>query len=292
MSATRIQRRVHAPRAFVYRALLDARAVARWMVPNGMTSQVHAFEAREGGSFRVSLTCDGPTGTGTTTSRTDTYHGRFVTLVPDELVVEVVEFETADPAMQGEMTITITLSDADGGAEVLALHDGLPPGLDPFDNETGWRSSLGKLASLAESLDRVVFACRQSAGRSQMAASFFNALADPLRAIAISAGTTPADRVHPEVEQVMREVGIDLSDARPRLLTAELRTGARLLVTMGCGEECPYIPGAEVQDWALEDPHDKPTDRVREIRDEIRARVGRLVESRGWRLAPVSASTG
>jgi protein-tyrosine-phosphatase/uncharacterized protein YndB with AHSA1/START domain len=262
------------------------------MVPNGMTSQVHAFEAREGGSFRVSLTYDGPTGTGKTTSRTDTYHGRFVTLVPDELVVEVVEFETADPAMKGEMTITITLSDADGGAEVLALHDGLPPGLDPFDNETGWRSSLGKLASLAESLDRVVFACRQSAGRSQMAASFFNALADPLRAIAISAGTTPADRVHPEVEQVMREVGIDLSDARPRLLTAELRTGARLLVTMGCGEECPYIPGAEVQDWALEDPHDKPTDRVREIRDEIRARVGRLVESRGWRLAPVSASRG
>src|ERR671936_615970 len=118
MSSTRIRRRVRAPRAAVYRALLDARAVATWMVPDGMTSRVHAFDAREGGAFRISLTYDAPTGTGKTTAHTDTYHGRFVELVPDERVVEVVEFETADPALQGEMTITIALADAaeaDGG---------------------------------------------------------------------------------------------------------------------------------------------------------------------------------
>src|ERR671938_137573 len=115
MSSTRINRRIHAPRAAVYRALLDARAVAAWMVPAGMTSQVHAFDAREGGSFRISLTYDEPTGTGKTTAHTDTYHGRFVKLVPDEEVVEVVEFETTNPALLGEMTITMTLVDADGG---------------------------------------------------------------------------------------------------------------------------------------------------------------------------------
>lgn len=114
MSSTRISRHVNAPRANVYRALLEARAVATWMVPNGMTSQVHAFEPREGGSFRISLPYDAPTGTGKTTAHTDTYHGRFVKLVTNEQVVEVVEFETTDPALQGEMTITITLADADG----------------------------------------------------------------------------------------------------------------------------------------------------------------------------------
>ena len=112
MSSTRISRRVNAPRAIVYRALLDARAVATWMVPTGMTSHVHAFDAREGGSFRISLTYDEPTGTGKTTAHTDTYHGRFVKLVTNEQVVEVVEFETTDPALHGEMTITITLADA------------------------------------------------------------------------------------------------------------------------------------------------------------------------------------
>ena len=95
--STRITRRVNAPRAIVYRALLDARAVARWMVPTGMTSQIHAFDAREGGSFRISLTYDAPTGTGKTTAHTDTFHGRFVRLVTNEQVVEVAEFETADP---------------------------------------------------------------------------------------------------------------------------------------------------------------------------------------------------
>src|SRR5881296_3267899 len=113
MSSTRISRHVNAPRASVYRALLDARAVARWMVPTGMTSHVHDFDPREGGAFRISLTYDAPTGTGKTTAHTDTYHGRFLKLVPDEEVVEVVEFETADPALQGEMTITFTLVDAD-----------------------------------------------------------------------------------------------------------------------------------------------------------------------------------
>jgi uncharacterized protein YndB with AHSA1/START domain len=150
VSSTRIRRRVNAPRAAVYRAFLDARAVATWMVPDGMTSHVHAFDAREGGAFRISLTYDEPTGTGKTTAHTDTYHGRFVKLVPDEQVVEVVEFETADPALQGEMTVTITLADADGGTDLVAVHDGLPPGLSPADNETGWRMSLAKLAALVE----------------------------------------------------------------------------------------------------------------------------------------------
>jgi uncharacterized protein YndB with AHSA1/START domain len=141
---------VNAPRARVYRAFVDANAIARWMVPTGMTSQVHAFEGREGGTFRISLTYDAPTGVGKTTAHTDTFHGRFVKLVPNERVVEVVEFETADPALRGEMTITITLADADGGTEVHALHDGLPPGLSTADNEVGWQSSLAKLAALVE----------------------------------------------------------------------------------------------------------------------------------------------
>lgn len=149
-TSTRTSRNVNASRAHVYRALLDARAVATWMVPTGMSSHVHAFEPREGGAFRISLTYDEPTGTGKTTAHTDTYHGRFVKLAPNEQVVEVVEFETTDPALRGEMTITITLADADGGTDVLAVHDGLPPGLSAADNEAGWRSSLAKLAALVE----------------------------------------------------------------------------------------------------------------------------------------------
>jgi uncharacterized protein YndB with AHSA1/START domain len=149
-STTRIHRRVNAPRANVYRALLDARAVATWMVPNGMTSHVHAFEAREGGFFRISLTYDDPTGTGKTTAHTDTYHGHFVKLVPDEQVVELLEFETADAAMQGEMRITFTLTEADGGTDVAAVHDNLPPGISSADNETGWRMALDKLAAFVE----------------------------------------------------------------------------------------------------------------------------------------------
>ena len=151
MRSTRISHRINAPRAEVYGALLDARAVAMWMVPAGMTSYVHAFDAREGGSFRISLTYDQPTGTGKTTAHTDTYHGRFVKLVPNEQVVETVEFETTNPEMCGEMTITISLADANhGGTDVLAVHDDLPSGVPLADNETGWRQALDKLATLVE----------------------------------------------------------------------------------------------------------------------------------------------
>ena len=150
MSTTRINRQVKAPRARVYSLLLDADAVSKWKVPDGMTSQVHAFDGREGGTFRISLTYEAPTGVGKTTAHTDTYHGHFAKLVPNERVVEVVEFETADPALRGEMTITITLADADGGTELIAVHDGLPPGLEPAENETGWRMALAKLAAIVE----------------------------------------------------------------------------------------------------------------------------------------------
>jgi uncharacterized protein YndB with AHSA1/START domain len=149
-NSTRLTQHVNAPRAKVYRALLDARAVATWMVPSGMTSHVHAFDSREGGSFRISLTYDTPSGTGKTTAHTDTYHGRFVKLVPDERVVEVMEFETADDSMRGEMIVTFTLTDADGGTDVHAVHDNVPPGVAPADNETGWRMALEKLARLVE----------------------------------------------------------------------------------------------------------------------------------------------
>lgn len=151
MRSTRIRRLMKAPRAKVYEALVDAETIARWMVPPGMTIDVHTFEGREGGAFRISLTYDARTGVGKTTGRTDTYHGRFLELVPNERVVEVVEFETADPAFRGEMTITFTLTEAGGGIELLALHEGLPPGVTEADNERGWRSSLAKLAALVES---------------------------------------------------------------------------------------------------------------------------------------------
>jgi uncharacterized protein YndB with AHSA1/START domain len=150
MSTTRISRHINAPRAAVYRALIDPSAVAAWKVPTGMTSHVHAFDAREGGSYRISLTYDAPTETGKTTSHTDTYHGHFAKLVPNEQVVEVTEFETEDPALRGEMTITMTLTDADGGTDLVAVHDGLPSGVSPADNELGWQMSLAKLAAFVE----------------------------------------------------------------------------------------------------------------------------------------------
>ena len=128
----------------------------------------------------------------------------------------------------------------------------------------------------------VIFACVHNAGRSQMAAAFFHALADPIKARALSAGTHPAERVHPAVVEVMREVGIDLSAARPGLLTRDKAAGASLLVTMGCGEECPVIPGLRTEDWPVGDPKDQPPERVREIRDEIRGRVARLLNQAGW----------
>jgi uncharacterized protein YndB with AHSA1/START domain len=149
-NSTRALRHLNASRAKVYRALIDAQAVARWMVPDGMSSQVHAFDAREGGSFRISLTYDSPTRVGKTTDRTDTYHGRFVKLVPNETVVETMEFETSDPAMRAQMTITYTLADANGGTDLLAIHDNLPSGLSLADNEIGWKMALDKLAALVE----------------------------------------------------------------------------------------------------------------------------------------------
>jgi len=150
MSSTRISRHINAPRTAVYRALLDPRAVAMWKVPAGMTSHVHEFDACDGGSFRISLTYDAPDRIGKTSARTDTYHGRFVKLVPNEQVVEAAEFDTTDPDLRGEMTITITLVDADGGTHLHAIHEGLPPGVSAADNELGWQSALAKLAAYVE----------------------------------------------------------------------------------------------------------------------------------------------
>jgi uncharacterized protein YndB with AHSA1/START domain len=150
VTSTRTRRLINASRARVYDALLDPAAVARWRVPAGMTCRVHTLEPREGGAVRVSLSYEAPGRAGKTEGRTDTYHGRFVRLVPDELIVEVDEFETDDPALRGEMTMTIRLSDADGGTELVAVHEGLPEGLSPADNELGWREALARLAALVE----------------------------------------------------------------------------------------------------------------------------------------------
>jgi arsenate reductase len=128
----------------------------------------------------------------------------------------------------------------------------------------------------------VAFACVHNAGRSQMAAAFFNELADPAVARALSAGTEPAERVHPEVLKVMQEVGIDLSDVTPRKLTPELAAGAKFLVTMGCDEACPVVPGAVREDWRLADPGGQSPEAVRAIRDEVQRRVRELVAREGW----------
>ena len=122
MSSTRTNCHINAPRGSVYRALLDPRAVAKWKVPDGMTCRVHAFDAREGGSFRISLTYDARDERGKTIAHTDTYHGRFVKLVPNEQVIEVDEFETDDPTLRGEMTLTITLTDARVAARISSLY--------------------------------------------------------------------------------------------------------------------------------------------------------------------------
>jgi arsenate reductase len=131
-----------------------------------------------------------------------------------------------------------------------------------------------------------IFACVHNAGRSQMAAAFFNAMADPLQARAISAGTQPGERVHPVVVEAMREVGIDLSAVRPQKLTAALAAGAAMLITMGCGEQCPVVPGVARDDWPLPDPKGQAMEAVQATREEIRERVGELVERHG--VAPVS----
>jgi arsenate reductase len=128
----------------------------------------------------------------------------------------------------------------------------------------------------------VIFACIQNAGRSQMAAAFFEQLANPALARAVSAGTRPAAHVHPEVVAAMREVGIDLSGARPQLLTPELAAGADWLVTMGCGDECPVLPGVRRDDWPLRDPAGGDAELVRAVRDEIEGRVRGFVTRQGW----------
>jgi arsenate reductase (thioredoxin) len=129
----------------------------------------------------------------------------------------------------------------------------------------------------------ILFACVHNAGRSQIAAAWFNALSDSKEAQAISAGTQPGNQVHREVITAMKEVSIDLSSARPQLLTEELARGAEVLVTMGCGEACPLIPGVERQDWPIADPKGRSLEAVRRIRDEIYQRVTAMVAERGWR---------
>lgn len=131
-------------------------------------------------------------------------------------------------------------------------------------------------------MKKVIFACVHNAGRSQMAAAFFNHLAAPAVARAISAGTQPAARVHPEVVEVMKEIGIDLAGAQPQKLTETLAKDANLLITMGCGDECPYVPGLRRDDWPLQDPKGQSAGRVREIRDEIRKRVDALISAEKW----------
>jgi arsenate reductase len=128
----------------------------------------------------------------------------------------------------------------------------------------------------------VVFACARDSGRAQMAAAFFNLLADPARATALSAGVEPAEGLQPGVVAAMKEVGVDLSAARPRLLTAEMMRGASLVVTMGCGEECPYVLGLRMEDWPIDDLDGQPLERVREMRDDVGLMVAHLVSIRRW----------
>jgi len=137
---------------------------------------------------------------------------------------------------------------------------------------------------MAETLGpaKVVFACVANAGRSQMAAAFFNTLASPARARAVSAGTRPATEVHSEVAAAMREAGVDLSAAKPQYLSTDITKDAHIVITMGCGDECPLIPGVEREDWPLDDPKGEPIEEVRRIRDEIKKRVVELVKERKW----------
>ncbi len=140
-------RQLRAERAAVYRALTDPATIARWRFPDGMTSVI---EPGEDGGFWVTLTYESADEQGKTTGRSDTYRGRFTHLVPDELVVEVDEFETTDPLFAGEMTMTITLREHDVGTELTAVHEGVPAGVPPEDNELGWRMALDRLTALVE----------------------------------------------------------------------------------------------------------------------------------------------
>jgi len=131
-------------------------------------------------------------------------------------------------------------------------------------------------------MEHVIFACVHNAGRSQMAAAFFNQMAEPTRAVATSAGTNPGEHVHPVVVDVMREVGLEVGGNRPQRLTSDLAQTASLLITMGCGDECPFVPGLERDDWPLDDPKGRPLEEVRRIRDEVRRRVRELIAARQW----------
>lgn len=147
---TRVTRHIDAPPAVIYRALLDGDAVAQWRVPDGMTCQVHAFEPRTGGAFRVSLTYDAPEAEGKSAGRTDTYRGHFLELVQDHKVVERLQFETEDAGLAAPMTMTTTLTPATGGGtDVTVHHQDVPDAVPPADNETGTRMALDRLAALA-----------------------------------------------------------------------------------------------------------------------------------------------
>jgi arsenate reductase (thioredoxin) len=137
----------------------------------------------------------------------------------------------------------------------------------------------------SRAMKTILFACIHNAGRSQMAAGWFNQLADRSKAQAVSAGTEPGTRVHPEVLEAMKEVGVDLSDAQPQLLSDDLVATAAMLVTMGCGEASSVVPGVRRDDWPLEDPKGKPLERVRQIREDVRERVLALIEREGWSAA-------
>jgi uncharacterized protein YndB with AHSA1/START domain len=151
-ASTNVSRIINAPRHAIYQACLDPASLAKWRVPDNMTARVHAFEAREGGTYRMSLIYQDPQQSpgGKTSEDTDTFQGRFVELVPDEKIVEAIEFESHDPGFAGEMKMTTRLADADGGTEVTMLCENLPAGVRPEDNETGTRQSLQKLAALLE----------------------------------------------------------------------------------------------------------------------------------------------
>ncbi len=150
MYSTRTSRFIAAPADDVFAALVDGAQVARWRVPDGMTSEVHEFDPREGGRFRISLTYETPSETGKTGGHTDTYAGHFARLVPSRLVVEVMEFETDDPALRGEMTMTTRLTPSGGGVLVEIVHEGVPDAVAPEDNETGTRMALDRLTALVE----------------------------------------------------------------------------------------------------------------------------------------------
>jgi uncharacterized protein YndB with AHSA1/START domain len=143
---------IKAPRKAIYQAFLDPQAVAAWLAPDTMRGHVHSFDPREGGTFRISLTYQTPGDAprGKTATDTDTYHGRFVQLVPDEKIVEVIEFESQEPGFAGDMTLTVLLADVAGGTEVTLLYDNVPKGIRPEDNEAGTRQALQKLAALVE----------------------------------------------------------------------------------------------------------------------------------------------